>query len=149
MINAADLVIDTSGMGVHELRDTIHQRIEQHAPGCLSLTFESFGFKHGIPGDADFVFDARSLPNPYWEPNLRALTGRDSAVSIRKRGQPVFLMRCTASRSASLALDRAVPAPIHSTRLVDRPMFTKNVFGTPKSRHTARIFGMPSVAQTR
>jgi UPF0042 nucleotide-binding protein len=80
VINAADLVIDTSGMGVHELRDTIHQRVEHHTPGRLSLTFESFGFKHGIPGDADFVFDARSLPNPYWEPNLRKLTGRDSDV---------------------------------------------------------------------
>lgn len=80
IINAADLVIDTSGMGVHELRETVHQRVEQHMPGRLSLTFESFGFKHGIPGDADFVFDARSLPNPYWEPNLRPLTGRDADV---------------------------------------------------------------------
>ena len=80
IINAADLVIDTSGMGVHELRDTIQQRVEEHTPGRLSLTFESFGFKHGIPGDADFVFDARSLPNPYWEPALRKLTGRDSEV---------------------------------------------------------------------
>jgi len=42
--------------------------------------FESFGYKHGIPGDADFVFDVRSLPNPYWEHALRSLTGRDSAV---------------------------------------------------------------------
>jgi len=80
IINAADLVLDTSGMGVHELRETIHERIEQHQAGQLSLTFESFGFKHGIPGDADFVFDARSLPNPYWEPGLRQLTGRDEDV---------------------------------------------------------------------
>jgi UPF0042 nucleotide-binding protein len=65
---------------VHDLRDTVHERIEPHAPGRLSLTFESFGFKHGIPGDADFVFDARSLPNPYWEPTLRKLTGRDPEV---------------------------------------------------------------------
>jgi RNase adapter protein RapZ len=78
--NSADLIIDTSGMGVHELRETIHERIEQHKAGRLSLTFESFGFKHGIPGDADFVFDARSLPNPYWEPALRKLTGRDADV---------------------------------------------------------------------
>ena len=48
--------------------------------GRLSITFESFGFKHGIPGDADFVFDARALPNPYWEPGLRNLTGRDAEV---------------------------------------------------------------------
>lgn len=78
--NAADLVIDTSRMGVHELRKVVHQRVEQRATGRLSITFESFGFKHGIPGDADFVFDARSLPNPYWEPSLRNLTGRDAEV---------------------------------------------------------------------
>jgi UPF0042 nucleotide-binding protein len=77
---AADLVIDTSRMGVHELRDIVHERVEQRMHGRLSLTFESFGFKHGIPGDADFVFDARSLPNPYWEPNLRSLTGSDAEV---------------------------------------------------------------------
>ena len=67
-------------MGVHALRDIIHRRVEQRASGRLSITFESFGFKHGIPGDADFVFDARSLPNPYWEPGLRNLTGRDPEV---------------------------------------------------------------------
>jgi UPF0042 nucleotide-binding protein len=80
IVHAADLVIDTSRMGVHTLRDAIQKRIEKHAAGRLSITFESFGFKHGIPGDADFVFDARSLPNPYWEPSLRPLTGRDTEV---------------------------------------------------------------------
>jgi UPF0042 nucleotide-binding protein len=54
----------------------------------MSLQFESFGFKYGIPGDADFVFDARSLPNPYWEPSLRALTGRDDAVIRFLETQP-------------------------------------------------------------
>ncbi len=77
---AADLIIDTSRMGVQELRQVVRLRVEQRAAGSLSITFESFGFKHGIPGDADFVFDARSLPNPYWEPALRSLTGRDPAV---------------------------------------------------------------------
>ncbi|MGH8275521.1 MAG: RNase adapter RapZ [Steroidobacteraceae bacterium] len=80
VVSAADLVIDTSRMGVHALRDIIHQRVEQRAAGRLSITFESFGFKHGIPGEADFVFDARALPNPYWEPGLRNLTGRDAEV---------------------------------------------------------------------
>jgi RNase adapter protein RapZ len=80
IVYAADLVIDTSKMGVHALREIIHQRVEQRAVGRVSITFESFGFKHGIPGDADFVFDARSLPNPYWEPSLRNLTGRDPEV---------------------------------------------------------------------
>lgn len=77
---AADLVLDTSRMSVHELRDQVQQRVERRAPGRLSLQFESFGFKHGIPGDADFVFDARALPNPYWEPALRTLSGRDPEV---------------------------------------------------------------------
>jgi RNase adapter protein RapZ len=80
VVYAADLVIDTSRMGVHELREIVHQRVEQRTADRLSITFESFGFKHGIPGDADFVFDARSIPNPYWEPGLRKLTGRDSDV---------------------------------------------------------------------
>jgi RNase adapter protein RapZ len=78
--SAADLLIDTSRMGVHALREIIHQRVEQRAADRLSITFESFGFKDGIPGDADFVFDARALPNPYWEPGLRNLTGRDPEV---------------------------------------------------------------------
>jgi RNase adapter protein RapZ len=78
--SVADLLIDTTRLSVHALRDIIHQRVEQRAAGRLSITFESFGFKHGIPGDADFVFDARALPNPYWEPGLRNLTGRDAEV---------------------------------------------------------------------
>ncbi|MGH8196650.1 MAG: RNase adapter RapZ [Steroidobacteraceae bacterium] len=80
LIDSADLVIDTSRMSVHELRDMIAKRVEPQAPGNLSILFESFGFKHGTPGDADFVFDARTLPNPYWEPALQPLTGLDSRV---------------------------------------------------------------------
>jgi UPF0042 nucleotide-binding protein len=80
LLNAADLVIDTSRMGVHELREQMHRRVEQRQQGRLAVLVESFGFKHGIPGDADFVFDARSLPNPYWDAALRDLTGRDPAV---------------------------------------------------------------------
>jgi len=78
--SVADLLIDTSRLSVHSLRDIIHKRVEQRSAGKLSLTFESFGFKRGIPADADFVFDARALPNPYWEPGLRNLTGRDAEV---------------------------------------------------------------------
>ena len=77
---AADLIVDTSRMSIHDLRQLVHQRMERRAVERLSITFESFGFKHGIPGDADFVFDARALPNPYWEPALRNLTGRDAEV---------------------------------------------------------------------
>ena len=77
---AADLVIDTSNMGVHALRERIRERMDRRRAGRLALMFESFGYKHGIPGDADFVFDVRTLPNPYWEHSLRRLTGRDPAV---------------------------------------------------------------------
>jgi UPF0042 nucleotide-binding protein len=67
-------------MGVHALRERIRARFDRRREGRLALMFESFGYKHGIPGDADFVFDVRSLPNPYWEDSLRHLTGRDPEV---------------------------------------------------------------------
>jgi UPF0042 nucleotide-binding protein len=88
ILNAADLVIDTSRMGVHELRELINRRVGQRPRDRMSILLESFGYKFGIPGDADFVFDARSLPNPYWEPGLRPLTGRDAAVSHFLQQQP-------------------------------------------------------------
>jgi UPF0042 nucleotide-binding protein len=77
---AADLVIDTSNMTVHTLRERIRERVAREGEARVSLMFESFGYKHGIPGDADFVFDVRSLPNPYWDDSLRHLTGRDAEV---------------------------------------------------------------------
>lgn len=88
LVNAADLVVDTSRMGVHDLRELINRRVGKRPRDRVSILFESFGFKHGIPGDADFVFDARSLPNPYWQPNLRPLTGRDDAVARFLESQP-------------------------------------------------------------
>jgi len=78
--NAADLVIDTTRTSVHELRELIRQRVGARGGGRMSILFESFAYRQGLPGDADFVFDARSLPNPFWEPGLAALTGRDPAV---------------------------------------------------------------------
>jgi UPF0042 nucleotide-binding protein len=80
LIDHSNLVIDTSRMSVHELRDLIGRRLESQGPARLSILFESFGFKYGVPGDADFVFDTRALPNPYWEPTLKPLTGRDGPV---------------------------------------------------------------------
>lgn len=88
VIQAADLVIDTSDMGVHGLGNLVGQRIDQRRSEELSVTLVSFGFKFGIPGDCDFVFDARVLPNPYWEPSLRALSGRDAAVAHYLDAQP-------------------------------------------------------------
>ena len=88
VVNAADLLVDTSRMGVHELREFINRRVGKRSRDRMSVLFESFGFKYGIPGDADFVFDARSLPNPYWEPGLRPLTGRDAPVADYLAAQP-------------------------------------------------------------
>jgi UPF0042 nucleotide-binding protein len=80
LADAADLVVDTSAMSVHRLREILRQRVEERRASRLSVMFESFGYKTGIPGDADFVFDSRTLPNPYWEAALRPLTGKDAAV---------------------------------------------------------------------
>ena len=76
----ADIRIDTSHTLMHELRDMVRKSIANLPVAALSLQFVSFGYKHGSPRDADFVFDARCLPNPYWKSNLRNLTGKDSAV---------------------------------------------------------------------
>jgi UPF0042 nucleotide-binding protein len=76
----ADIVIDTSYTHYHKLREFLKNRLGEQGSTALSFLFQSFGFKYGIPLDADFVFDARSLPNPYWAPELRGLTGKDPAV---------------------------------------------------------------------
>jgi UPF0042 nucleotide-binding protein len=78
--SSADLVIDTTHTNVHQLRELIRERVGEHSEGRLSILFESFSFRRGLPGDADFVFDVRSLPNPHWEPGLAELTGRDALV---------------------------------------------------------------------
>ncbi|MEJ2576304.1 MAG: RNase adapter RapZ [Gammaproteobacteria bacterium] len=81
LLNAADLRIDTTRTTLHELRALIRQRVAEHPEGELSIVLESFGFKHGLPRNADFVFDARCLPNPHWRPDLRPFTGKDRPVA--------------------------------------------------------------------
>ena len=76
----ADLLIDTTYTNVHQLRELIHSRVDSKDNHLMSLFFQSFGFKNGIPLDTDFLFDARSLPNPHWEPALRNKTGKDTEV---------------------------------------------------------------------
>ncbi len=76
----ASLSIDTSSMSMQQLQDAISQRIIEKTESGLALLFQSFGYKNGIPADADIVFDVRCLPNPYWETPLRPLTGRDAEV---------------------------------------------------------------------
>jgi UPF0042 nucleotide-binding protein len=75
----ADIVLDTTDLNVHELGSKVLSAFEQDTAG-LHATVMSFGFKYGLPVDADLVADARFLPNPYWVPELRPLTGRDDAV---------------------------------------------------------------------
>lgn len=76
----ADLHINTSHTNIYQLRDLVKERVTGSTSQNLSLLFESFGFKHGIPADADFMFDARCLPNPHWEAKLRKFTGLDEPV---------------------------------------------------------------------
>lgn len=77
----ADLVIDTSNLNVHELRRSIEGSFGDDEHVALRATVMSFGFKYGIPVDADLVADLRFLPNPYWDPDLKELTGLDAAVN--------------------------------------------------------------------
>ena len=77
----ANLVIDTSNMSLHQLRDLVKNRLLETSETNMALLFESFGFKNGVPVDADLVYDVRCLPNPYWDTALRSLTGLDADVA--------------------------------------------------------------------
>jgi len=79
VVSIAERVIDTSDLNVHQLRRLIATELGM-VGGPLSLLFESFAYRRGVPADADFVFDARCLPNPHWDARLRPLSGKDAAV---------------------------------------------------------------------
>ncbi len=76
----ADIIIDTSTLNVHQMRRRVIAELNLNADRPVSLLFESFAYRRGVPADADFVFDARCLPNPHWDPSLRPLSGRDREV---------------------------------------------------------------------
>jgi len=78
----ADAVIDTSQLNVHQMRRQVITDFGLTTDDSLSLLFESFAYRRGVPPDADFVFDARVLPNPHWNPELRPLSGRDQNVRV-------------------------------------------------------------------
>jgi UPF0042 nucleotide-binding protein len=84
----ADLKIDTSELNIHELSEQIKERILGKKNNQLVLVFQSFGFKHGLPMDADYVFDVRFLPNPHWIPELKPYTGLDEPVINYLSQQP-------------------------------------------------------------
>ncbi len=78
--DAADLVIDTTGLNVHQLKERVVAAFSEGGSTQMQVAVESFGFKHGLPLDADIVMDIRFLPNPHWDEALRPLTGHDPAV---------------------------------------------------------------------
>ena len=78
--DSADLVIDTTELNVHQLKERLVGAFAQGSSTQMQVAVESFGFKHGLPLDADIVIDVRFLPNPHWEEALRPLTGHDPAV---------------------------------------------------------------------
>ncbi len=86
--SSADVVVDTSGLNVHTLAAKVGSLFSTSHGPSLRMAVMSFGFKYGLPLDADYVLDMRFLPNPFWVPELRSLTGRDEAVSDFVLGQP-------------------------------------------------------------
>jgi len=92
--DTADVLIDTSHLNVNQLRSRVEELFGGEDARRLRVTVLSFGFKYGLPPDADFVLDARFLPNPFWEAELRDLTGKDAAVSryvLNQRGASTFV----------------------------------------------------------
>ena len=102
----SDIVLDTSSLNVHELRSRMHGYFGGDSVTGLRLNIVSFGYKYGLPVDADLVADCRFLPNPHWVPELRPLSGLDAPVRDYVLGQP----RRTAFLAAYLAvLDVSLP----------------------------------------
>ncbi|GAB2695845.1 RNase adapter RapZ [Nocardia thraciensis] len=97
MKTAADLVIDTTALSVHQLHRKLEEAYGSGAAAALQITIQSFGFKYGVPLDADMVFDLRFLPNPHWVPELREHTGQDAVVSeyvLSRPGAEDYLRTC-------------------------------------------------------
>jgi UPF0042 nucleotide-binding protein len=87
---SADVVIDTTDLNVHDLRTRVHELFAgDDGDGSTQVTVTSFGFKHGVPPDADLVLDCRFLPNPYWVEELRPLSGRDAEIQEYVNSFPV------------------------------------------------------------
>jgi UPF0042 nucleotide-binding protein len=102
----ADIVLDTSALNVHELRARMHGYFAGDVVTGLRLNIVSFGYKYGLPVDADLVADCRFLPNPHWVPELRAMSGLDGPVRdyvLAQRGAPEFLAAYLGVLEVSLA----------------------------------------------
>lgn len=88
IISLSNLTIDTSSLSLHQLRDIVKNRVAEHDATGMAVQFQSFGFKNGVPVDADIVFDVRCLPNPYWVVKLRGLNGLNQEVIEFMESQP-------------------------------------------------------------
>ncbi|MDH2444408.1 RNase adapter RapZ [Amnibacterium sp. CER49] len=96
----SDIIIDTSELNIHQLASAINELFADDETPGVRVTITSFGFKYGVPTDADMVADARFLPNPFWVPELRPLTGRDAQVRdyvLGQRGASEFVERYAAA----------------------------------------------------
>ncbi|MEL4318464.1 RNase adapter RapZ [Leifsonia sp. YIM 134122] len=103
---ASDIIIDTSELNIHQLAMTVTDLFAEEGAAEVRVTIVSFGFKYGVPADADHVADARFLPNPFWVPELRAQTGLDTPVKEFVLGQPgarEFIERYAAALEPVLA----------------------------------------------
>lgn len=145
----ADAVIDTSQLNVHQLRRQVITQYALATHGNLSLLFESFAYKRGVPVEADFVFDARVLPNPHWNPDLRAMTGRDAPVREYLEAQAdvqLYLTQITG------LLDTWLPRLRNETRSYVTVAFGctggkhRSVFLAERLARHARDQGWPEVA---
>lgn len=87
LVALADRVVDTSDLNVHQLRRLVITEMDL-TPGTMTLLFESFAYRRGVPPEADFLFDARNLPNPHWDARLRPLSGKDAPVRDWLAAQP-------------------------------------------------------------
>lgn len=89
IVNRADVCIDTRNTSADDLMRLLRDRVIPREKSTLSILFESFGFKYGTPLDADYIFDIRCLPNPYWESDLRKLTGLEQPVIAFLEAHPM------------------------------------------------------------
>ena len=137
----ADIVIDTSDLNVHQLRRRVITELGLALEPTLSLLFESFAYRRGVPADADFVFDARVLPNPHWEPRLRPLSGRDAEVADYLRAQPEVDAYAT---QVAAFLDAWLPKMRSDTR-----SYVTVAFGCTGGRHRSVYLAEALAAHAR
>ncbi|GGK12052.1 RNase adapter RapZ [Luteimonas terricola] len=137
----ADVIIDTSDLNVHQLRRRVLTDLGLGMDSSLSLLFESFAYRRGVPPDADFVFDARALPNPHWDARLRPLSGRDAPVREyfgKEADVGEFLQQVTAF------LDTWLPRMHSSTR-----SYVTVAFGCTGGRHRSVYLAEAAAAHAR